>query len=40
MRRQAVENDVFPLEITDEGVRVHDSAASFSLLNSDWNVKE
>jgi KaiC/GvpD/RAD55 family RecA-like ATPase len=40
MRRQAVENDVFPLEITDEGVRVHDSAASFSLLNSDWNVQE
>jgi hypothetical protein len=39
MRRQAVENDVFPLEITDEGVRVHDSAASFSLLGREWETE-
>ncbi len=32
MRKQNIQNDIFPLEIGDGGIRVHESAAGFSMM--------
>jgi KaiC/GvpD/RAD55 family RecA-like ATPase len=35
MRKQDFDNDIFPMEISEGGITIHDSAAGFSLLEGD-----
>ncbi|WP_135663302.1 RAD55 family ATPase [Halorhabdus rudnickae] len=33
MRKQNIETDIYPMEITQGGIEVHDSASAFSMMN-------
>jgi len=33
MRKQNIETDIFPMEITDSGITVHENASEFSMMN-------
>ena len=35
MRKQNIETDIFPMEIGESGIRVHQNASAFSLMNED-----
>ena len=35
MRKQEIENDIFPMEIVQGGIRVHERAAGFSMMEGD-----
>ena len=37
MRKQNFDNEVFPIDLGEGGVTVHDEAAGFSLMESDWD---
>jgi KaiC/GvpD/RAD55 family RecA-like ATPase len=37
MRKQDFDNEVFPMDIGQGGITVHDDAAGFSLMESEWD---
>lgn len=38
MRKQNIENDIFPMDIADGGITVHDQAAGFSMMESGTTI--
>jgi hypothetical protein len=35
MRKQNIETDIFPLEIQEGGIKVHQNASAFSMMSGD-----
>jgi hypothetical protein len=35
MRKQNIETDIFPMEISQGGIRVHQNASAFSMMSED-----